>query len=248
MKNTVATIGLLFLTSLATWAQKGELTLKNGEVIKGKVVNKTVKGAVIFESEDGQEYRYEQKELKRFKPYRNMEKGHRRKGYIGIRMGPSFPLGDFSDKSIGRAGTGLHLTLVDFGFLFNDYVGICANWFGGANPTDYYDHSNHEAVWSYGGMMVGPLASLALSPKVEIDLKPMIGYCITTPHGGTWQNAQDPAFAYAMNMALRYHLGRSVSLIATTGYFSTRPTSRKWWIQEIETINASVGVAFRLGN
>ncbi|ELR73147.1 hypothetical protein C900_05196 [Fulvivirga imtechensis AK7] len=48
-----------------------------------------------------------------------------RKGYIGISLGPSMPMGDygdngFSNRDAGYAKTGLNFNLINFGYKFGE--------------------------------------------------------------------------------------------------------------------------------
>src|SRR5690606_36860084 len=81
----------------------------------------------------------------------------KRKGYSGIRVGPSFPIGEF--KEVGWANPGATLSLINFGYLFNNRVGIAANWFGGAYAVDVSQFGLADGMWSYGGLLAGPLVS-----------------------------------------------------------------------------------------
>ena len=115
-----------------------------------------------------------------------------RRGYIGISLGLSIPLGDFAKKENFAFGTGLtgpektsvglQLNLVNFGYLFSEHLGISAAWFGAA-----YNRKSNRGYeldpWSCGGIMVSPLFSFDVSEKVEWGLTPMLGRSVCSGMG-----------------------------------------------------------------
>src|SRR5690606_1940630 len=98
----------------------------------------------------------------------------KRKGYIGISIGPSIPIGEFKEE--GSANTGVNLSLINFGYLFNNRVGIAANWFGGAHTVDVSQFGLANGMWSYGGLLAGPLVSTPIGSKVDFDARVQIGF------------------------------------------------------------------------
>ena len=56
-----------------------------------------------------------------------------RNGYIGINIGPSFPTGEL--KADGLAKTGLNLSLINFGYVISNNVGIAAKLVGQLSPN-----------------------------------------------------------------------------------------------------------------
>jgi len=65
--------------------------------------------------------------------------GFSQEGYIGIGIGPSLPLGDYSDTEAGEGGfakQGWSGKLIDFHYKFNDNIGIAYSWWGHNHPLD----------------------------------------------------------------------------------------------------------------
>jgi hypothetical protein len=175
-----------------------------------------------------------------------------KRGFIGLSFGASIPIGDFADESNGLAKTGVQINLINFGYLFKKNVGIAATWFGAANPIDY----DNAEPWSYGGLMVGPLFTFALSEKVEWDFRPMIGYSvINSPEFNfndgfpqfTFPSEQASSFAFNIGTVVRFNVGNKVSLLLSADYFSTKPEFEDLnFEQQIGTISFGFGVAYRL--
>src|SRR5690606_29984764 len=97
-----------------------------------------------------------------------------RNGYIGISIGPSIPIGEFKDEALAR--TGVNLSLINFGYLFNGRFGIAANWFGGAHIIDGGAFGISDGMWSYGGLLAGPLVSNRIGSQLDFDVKLQIGF------------------------------------------------------------------------
>ena len=101
-----------------------------------------------------------------------------KKGFIGITIGPSIPIGDFADKSqdnsdAGFANTGLNINLINFGYRFGKNLGLAASWFGTAYTANII---GEEIMWSLGGLLVGPMYYLPVDEKINFNLKCMIGF------------------------------------------------------------------------
>jgi len=166
----------------------------------------------------------------------------KRKGYIGLSVGPSVPIGTFGSRTEegGLAKTGVQLNLVNFGYLFSEHVGIAGNWFGAANLFDIEGFD----PWSYGGLMVGPLISFPAGETVEWDLRPMVGYSVVTePLFGT----QGSALALSLGTTFRFNVGEKVALLLGAEYFYTKPVFEDaGFEQNISTLSLTFGIAFRL--
>jgi hypothetical protein len=189
----------------------------------------------------------------------------KKRGYIGLSLGPSFPLGDFAKKENFALGTGLtgpektsvglQLNLVNLGYLFSEHVGIAAAWFGAA-----YNRSSNRSYelepWSCGGIMVGPLFSFPMSEKVEWDLRAMIGpsACSGQPeNGGTSPVETNSALVFNIGSMHRVHLSKKISLLLSADFFSTKlkfkDNGANWPgadEQPIRALSLGVGFAYRI--
>jgi len=225
--------------------------LKNGSIIRGIIIeqvpNKSIKietadrNVFVYQIDEIEKITKEQFDRKKSDFNRNSEK---RKGFIGLSLGASIPIGDFADKSNGLAKTGLQINLVNFGYLFAENFGIAGIWFGAANPLDFFYEVD---PWAYGGLMVGPLMSFPLSEKVEWDFRPMIGYSVTTLPDLGWGTEQASSFAFNIGTIFRINVGNKVSLLLSADYFSTKPEFKdNGFEQNIGTLSLGFGVAYRL--
>ena len=98
-------------------------------------------------------------------------------GFLGITLGTAIPIGDFGDDDLnnedaGLAENGFNITLLTFGYEFMENFGMAASWFGGGHliETDFGD-----GIWAYGALVVGPMVTVELSEKADLDFKLMIG-------------------------------------------------------------------------
>ncbi len=217
--------------------------LKNGSIIRGIIIEQVPNKSIKIETADRSVFVYQMDEIEKITKESFDSNAERRKGFIGLSLGVSIPVGDFADKADGLAKTGIQLNLINFGYLFSENFGITATWFGAANPID----ADGYDPWSYGGIMAGPLLSFPLSQKVEWDFRPMIGYSVTTLPDIGYGIEQASSFALNIGTVIRVNVGTKVSLLLSADYFSTKPTFKDYGFeQSIDTISFGFGVAYRL--
>ena len=141
-------------------------------------------------------------------------KAQNEKGFIGISLGPSIPLGDLASKNINNSAAGFANTgaIFDVSFahkLGGGKFGITAVLRGQSNPMDVQamaDEFNNQSPgvnwkvestsWGVGGFMFGGFVSIPVSNKASFDTRAMIGflssispdYTITAsgPGGSVW--------------------------------------------------------------
>ena len=167
----------------------------------------------------------------------------RNRGYIGLSLGPSFPIGKFSGSDGGYANMGLHLTLANFGILLYKRLGLAATWFGAVNPVD----ASGVDPWIYGGMSVGPLFSIPLSKGVECDVRTMTGPLFTYLKGYDDENDYlKPSVAFKLGTMIRFNVKDGVSFLLSADYFYTAIKDYNL-SQKIKTIDVCVGVAYCFG-
>jgi len=220
--------------------------LNNGSIIRGTIIEQVPNKSIKIETADRNVFVYQIDEIEKIIKdtfYREKadfkSNSDRRKGFIGLSLGASIPVGDFGDLYNGLAKTGIHLNLINFGYLFSENFGITATWFGAANPINVAGLD----PWSYGGIMTGPLLSFPLSQKVEWDFRPMMGYSVTTFIG----TEQALSFALNIGTVFKVNAGSKMSLLLSADYFSTKPEFIDFGFeQSISTISLGFGVAYRL--
>lgn len=242
---------LLFSFTALTFGQNNYqdvIYLKDGNIIRGVIIEQVPDKLIKIETVDRSVFVYRMDEIEVIKkesttPGKITSTTQKRKGFIGLSIGASIPIGDFADKLDGAAQTGIQLNLINFGYLFSENIGVAATWFGASNPIDFYSID----PWSYGGLLAGPLLSFPASKNVDWDFKPMIGYSVTTFPGIDYITEQSTAFAFSVGTQLRFHVGKKISLTLSADYFYTNPEFIYYDIeQKIGTITIGVGVAFRL--
>lgn len=241
----------LLFALIATWSfgqsnYQDVIYLKNGSIIRGIIIEQIPNKSIKIETADRNVFVFQMDEIEKIakEEFENKKTdSEKRKGFIGLSLGASVPVGDFADMSDGLAETGLHLNLINFGYLFSENFGISATWFGAANPIDAFDID----PWSYGGIMVGPLLSLPLTEKLELDFRPMIGYSVTTIPDVGYGIEQASSLALNIGAIFRRNVGEKISLLLSADYFSTQPEFEGYGFeQSIGTITFGFGVAYRL--
>lgn len=245
MKNFLATLVIAFIATLSFSQTNHQdvVYLKNGSIIQGVVVEQDPDPSIKIEKADRNVFDFQLENIEKNTEELIESSSERRRGYIGLVIGPSIPVGDFADKSSGIAKTGVQINLINLGYLFTENFGVSATWYGAANPVDVEGFD----PWSYGGLMAGALLSFPIAEKIEWDFRPMIGYSVTSLPGsesGTI-TAQESAFAFIIGTTFRLNAGEKVSLLFNTDYFSTKPEffGRRYGIR---TLSLGFGVAYRL--
>lgn len=252
MKKYLALLLFTLITSVSFGQSNYQdvVYLKNGSIIRGIIIEQVPNKSIKIETADRNVFVFQMDEIERItkEQFDGKRSGFssnsdKRKGFIGLSLGASIPIGDFADKSDGLAKTGIHLNLINFGYLFSENFGVSAMWFGAANPLDIDGYD----PWSYGGLMVGPLLSFPVAEKVEWDFRPMIGYSVTTLPDIDWGTENASSFAFNIGTMLRINVGEKVSLLLSADYFSTKPEFKDYGFeQSIGTVSLGFGVAYRL--
>ncbi len=174
-------------------------------------------------------------------------------GFIGLSIGPSFPIGDFGDKTLtnpdaGYAKTGLNINLLNFGYKLGPNVGIAANWFGGAHTID---DNNPDLMWSYGGLMGGLFLALPVNNKTELDIKGVAGFSTAKLDMKQLGEYTGNGFGYAFGVMIRHDIASRWSLLLHADYFATKPEFKGALgfmsvKKNISAINANFGIAYKL--
>jgi hypothetical protein len=176
----------------------------------------------------------------------------KRRGFIGLSLGANFPLGKFADENGGKADVGLQINLVDFGYKITNDVGIVFMWMGSSNSirteNSIYNLNEPKQRWTYGCLMIGPLLNVISFKKVEIDLRPMIGYASTeAPVYNSYLSETVASTAFNIGLLMRNNLSKDFALNLSMDYYTTSPEFKGGWhTQVINTITIGVGLAYRI--
>ncbi|MGA1977657.1 MAG: hypothetical protein ABSG89_07345 [Bacteroidales bacterium] len=247
MKKSFLLIILITVSSVML-AQKGyqdTIYLKNGTSINGKIIEMAKDKSVEIQSVDKIFFYFKMDEIEKI--VKESSKGEnnatdltnnsaaKRKGYIGLSIGPSIPLSGY-DYQIKA---GIQLTLADFGYLFTDNFGVTV--LIGINSyqqkpgysDDDYDHAY---------FMGGPLFSVPISGRFSWELQPVIGFSKNFFGKGI--------LSYGLDNILRYNAGKRIAFLFKAGYFETKGKTSNWnepiLNVHIETISIGIGIAYRL--
>ncbi len=169
-------------------------------------------------------------------------------GFLGITLGSAIPLGDFADDSFdnedaGLAENGFNITLLTFGYEFVENFGMAASWFGGGHliETDFGD-----GIWAYGALVVGPMVSVELSEKADLDFKLMVG-----PTSGIFdfdnldEQQEGSGFGVDIGASLRFSVSNRLGIIFNMDYFNTTSEFDDFE-QKMTALNINGGVFFKL--
>lgn len=159
-------------------------------------------------------------------------------GFVALTLGPSFPVGQQSE-STSFSETGSHLNLVNFGYNFGGVLGVCGSWFGTS-----YQFKNSNSVWGYGGMMAGPMATLALSERSFVDFRGMVGFTgyEYQPSFGSKEDVTD--FCYNFGSQIRMNFAPRWGILFGLDYFNTQTKIFDGKNRPLSSINMSFGLIF----
>lgn len=227
---------LLFtlLVSAVVFAQQNNLTdvvyLKNGSILRGIIIEQIPNESIKLQTADNNILVYKTDEIERItkEPVsnrNNFRNNDERKGFIGLSLGAAFPVGDASGMPIGAT-----LSLIDFGYLFTQNIGIAGKWFGNG-------HAENGVSFGVGGLMAGFLASTPISPKANFEGRGLIGLGTFTAEYAGKSASSDAYFAYDLGVGGRINTSNKVSLLINADYIG---------MSDYNSVNVTFGVAFRL--
>jgi hypothetical protein len=209
--------------------------LKNGNIIRGIIIEQVPNKSIKIKTEDNNVFVFEIDEIEKIAKEKIGSKL-----YAGLSVGTSIPLGDFADEMNGMAKTGFQVNVINLGYLFSENFGISATWLAASNPNIIEEID----PWIYGDILIGPLLSFSISNRLAWDLRPMIGYSITSlPDIG---RGTDKAFSFAYDIGtlIRIGINKDVSILLTADYLSSKAKFKVYdFEQNIETLSLGLGLA-----
>lgn len=172
-----------------------------------------------------------------------------RRGFIGLGIGPSLPLGAFGDASPanqqgGRATTGYTDTFVNLGYRFRKSVGLAA----ALSYSEYPMRGvGDDDWWQVAGISVGPMYSLRLNARAALDLKAMLGWFVLTPVEDSYTTDDGVGTGVGLDLraALRYDVLRRWALFAEGGLQSCGASFGSGARKDYRALISGFGVAFR---
>jgi hypothetical protein len=169
------------------------------------------------------------------------------KSYIGIVLGPSFPLGDFADKSsdnpdAGFAKTGDFGSVINVGYRITKDMGISVSLFD--NQYDV-DKENTKDWWNVGGEMIGPMYTIPVCKRLFFDIKPRIGYVEAQLQRDKELIDDGRGFAINLNASLQYNIAKRISILVEPGYLTSRLRFTSREKERISTFDIGFGAAYR---
>lgn len=170
-----------------------------------------------------------------------------RKGYIGISLGPSIPIGSFARDD---ANTGAIFD-VHFAYKLKKNVGLAVLIRGQYLPVNVQSLTGkmRQVIpgvntdvkgdgWSSGGLMVGIYSAYPLDQKgiAVFELKTLAGFMTTTSpqvdirlsslEGSGWvrqHSVSATAFSYLISAGMRFNAGKRMAFIVNADYLDYTP-------------------------
>lgn len=172
-----------------------------------------------------------------------------RRGFIGLGIGPSMPLGSFADETqvhlAGRgAATGYTSTLVNLGYRFRDRLGFSA-------ALAYSEYPIHDVGdddwWQVASVFGGPMYSVRLNTRAAMDFKAMLGLVVLTPveDGFSTSGRVGSGLGVDVRAAIRYDVFRRWAVFAESGVQSSGASFGLNEYQGYRALISGFGAAFR---
>ena len=170
-----------------------------------------------------------------------------RRGFIGLGIGPSFPIGNFANKSSanvfsGHAIPGYTDTILNFGYRYGDRFGVTA----ALSYSEYFmtdDQSNDW--WQVAGITAGPMYSMPINSRTSIDLKAMIGWMVLTPIFDSYSSdGVDNGLAVDLRTLIRYNISTRWAVFAEVGIQSSNVSFTDQAQTEYRALISGFGIAF----
>ena len=166
--------------------------------------------------------------------------------FANISVGPSIPVGDFSNSTYpdgGYANTGVVLML-NGGVLFGKNFGVEILATATYNNTDD-PYWAGDGSYTYNSIMAGPVASFPLSKSFSVDVRPSIGYTMQQIKLGFATDTYGEGFSYSMGSTLRYFFSANWVVVLNLDYFHANINyNYDYGRQKVETVNITVGAGF----
>jgi hypothetical protein len=163
-----------------------------------------------------------------------------KRGYVGIGFGPAILMEEYNDTE----STGIQFN-INVGYLFSKRVGITASYL----VTSYDVKGADDVTIGLRGFLVGPLFTFEpASPKIEIDIRPMVGYIQGKLSGNNVSLKTKSTFGAGLGASVRFNLIDYLSISANLdsvfhGDLSDNPDGLS--IQSYASTAITFGVNFR---
>lgn len=167
-----------------------------------------------------------------------------RRGFVGLGIGPSTPIGSFADASTtidgsGRTVTGYTSTLLNLGYRFRNRLGVAVAF----SYSEYaVADEGDDDWWQVAGVTVGPLHSILLGPRLALDLKAMAGMIVLTPVEDSYATygGEGTGLGVDVRATLRYDVFRRWAIFADAGLQSSTSS-----LADYHALISGLGAAFR---
>lgn len=247
MKKKIILILLIFLGTMNfVFANSVDvLYFKNGNVIRGEIVEFMPNDYLRIMLNDGTELLFNISEIERIvkeqtdKPITKNEYIQKYRGYIGLSFGQSIPVGKYINHYDRKLGTGNHISLINIGYRITDNVGIATSFWVSRIPYFYNDDIfNDEYSYLYSGFFAGPMFPLFTSDNVELDLRTMIGIIRCS------KDIEDGLLGFNFGCVFKLNATNSLALLFLGDYlFSVQPAYNSF---SMNVFFLGIGIAYRL--
>jgi hypothetical protein len=172
-----------------------------------------------------------------------------RRGFIGLGIGPSTPVGAFAQSSWtnlgdGRTASGYTDTFVNIGYRLREHLGVA----GAFSYSEYSMSGGGDDDWyQVAGLTAGPMYSIRLNARAALDLKAMAGLITMTPVVDSYETLDKTGGGLGLDLraAIRYDVLRRWAVFAEVGVQAANVSFDSGARTDYRALTSGFGVAFR---
>jgi hypothetical protein len=167
--------------------------------------------------------------------------------YIGMLMGPSFPLGNFSFRSSGARNIysvklGYSSNVINLNYKIKPSFGISFLAF-----NDQYDvgTAGSDIWWAWTGFLIGPFFSFPLTNRLSMDIKPRFGSADASIELTSDYQSSGSGIVVNPCISFRYNFAKRWCALTEAGYITSSPDVLDIGKTQLQAINLDFGVGYR---
>lgn len=172
-----------------------------------------------------------------------------RRGFIGLGIGPSRPIGSFADTypdnpKAGLAKPGYTDTFLNVGYRFGKHFGVAVAF---SYSESMMRDGGDDDWWQVAVITAGPMYSRPLGARSALDLKAMVGMMALTPVVDSFGTDDDTGAGLAIDVraTVRYDVFRRWAVFAEGGLQSSNVSFISNRRTDVRQLTSGFGIAFR---
>lgn len=168
------------------------------------------------------------------------------KGFAGMAYGPSFPSGDFTNKSSSNGKT----DITENGYSANFFIGYRFTkrfglLFSETDNSFSIDKNGSTTYWEIGGIKIEPMFSFPYKNRLFLDLKPGFGYANAYLVEDDIEKKNGNGVGINLDAALTFNFSKRWGFITETGFLFTHQVFDDKSTGNFQVFNVNFGFVYR---